>query len=152
MKPFSHFAHQRDVIFGGKSQLGLIISFQVVSLIINYYFVTLKKLKIGKTIQESNQELCVKEKSQEKYSSHKKICSYYSTTYFKAVTSQWSSRDRKKWINSKCTLEVESQDMLEDYVEGMRGKGVKNHIKLKCARDPHFEGDAGLEWRLLFRS
>ena len=72
MKPFSHFAHQRDVIFGGKSQLGLIISFQVVSLIINYYFVTLKKLKIGKTIQESNQELCVKEKFQEKYSSHKK--------------------------------------------------------------------------------
>ena len=76
------------MIFGGKSQLGVIIAFQVVSLIITYYFVTLKKLKIGKTIKESNQELCVKEKSQEKYSSHKKICSYYSITHFKAVTSQ----------------------------------------------------------------
>ena len=47
---------------------------------------------------------------------------------------------------SECALEVEPQDVLEDYVEGLRGKGVKNHIRLKCAGEAHVsEGDVGLE-------
>ena len=64
------------------------------------------------------------------------------------------SRDGEKWIDSECALEVEPQDMLEDYVEGLRvkrvkrpeRKGVKNSIRLKCAGDTHVsEGDVGLE-------
>ena len=56
------------------------------------------------------------------------------------------SRDGETWIDSECALEVEPQDMLEDYVEGLRGKGVKNSIRLKCAGDTHVsEGDVGLE-------
>ena len=36
--------------------------------------------------------------------------------------------------------------MLEDYMERMKGKGVKNRIKLKCAGEARFrEGDMGLE-------
>ena len=36
--------------------------------------------------------------------------------------------------------------MLEDYVEGMSGKGVKNHIRLKCIGETcFFEGDVGLD-------
>ena len=58
----------------------------------------------------------------------------------------WSSRDGEKWINSECALEVEPQDVLEDYVESLRGKEVKNHIRLKCAGEAYVsEGDMGLE-------
>ena len=46
----------------------------------------------------------------------------------------------------ECALEVKSQDMLEDYVEGVRGKGVKNRIRLKCTGEAcFFEGDVGLD-------
>ena len=49
-------------------------------------------------------------------------------------------------------MEVKSQDMLEDYVEGVREKGVKNGIRLKCTGEAcFFEGDVGLDFAVLKR-